>query len=118
MALNTLVNSNPIAANGKKAFLEGSKIISSGLSWTPSGMLTRYLTNKTERDNPPTGKFVEIDGFKLAVFLRDRQPYVMDDVCPHAGASLSGGHVEVEPDGTVTRLRPIDTTSKLERLFT
>lgn len=40
------------------------------------------------------GKFVEIDGFKLAVFLKRGHPYVLDDTCPHAGASLSGGHVD------------------------
>ncbi len=40
------------------------------------------------------GKFVEISGFKLAVFLQRDNVYVMDDACPHAGASLSGGHVE------------------------
>ncbi len=40
------------------------------------------------------GKFVEIDGFKLAVFLTRGEVFVIDDTCPHAGASLSGGHLE------------------------
>lgn len=40
-----------------------------------------------------SGKYVEIDGFKLAVFLDQGEPRVIDDTCPHAGASLSGGPV-------------------------
>lgn len=37
---------------------------------------------------------VEIDGYHLAVFLHDGEPFVLDDTCPHAGASMSGGWVE------------------------
>lgn len=40
------------------------------------------------------GKHVEVDGFRLAVFLSEGKPYVMDDYCPHAGRTLSGGHIE------------------------
>jgi nitrite reductase/ring-hydroxylating ferredoxin subunit len=40
------------------------------------------------------GKYVEIEGFRLAVWLSAGKVYVMDDYCPHAGRSLSGGHVE------------------------
>jgi len=40
------------------------------------------------------GTYVEIGGFQLAVFLVAGQVYVLDDVCPHAGGSLAGGHVE------------------------
>jgi nitrite reductase/ring-hydroxylating ferredoxin subunit len=40
------------------------------------------------------GKYVEIDGFHLAVFLHEGQPRVLDDVCPHAGGSLARGWVE------------------------
>ncbi|MBV8779854.1 MAG: Rieske (2Fe-2S) protein [Phycisphaerae bacterium] len=39
------------------------------------------------------GKYVEIDGFHLAVFLDGDEPAVIDDRCPHAGGSLSGGVV-------------------------
>jgi nitrite reductase/ring-hydroxylating ferredoxin subunit len=39
------------------------------------------------------GKYVEIDGFQLAVFLHQDKVYVMDNRCPHAGANLSGGYV-------------------------
>lgn len=42
---------------------------------------------------PERGKYVEIDGFKLGVFLHGENVYVMDDYCPHAGASLAGGAV-------------------------
>ncbi|MDB5297403.1 MAG: nagAb 2 [Phycisphaerales bacterium] len=39
------------------------------------------------------GKYVEIGGFKLAVFLDQGAVYVLDNGCPHAGASLSAGWV-------------------------
>lgn len=40
------------------------------------------------------GKYVEIDGFQLAVFLHDENIFVMDNNCPHAGGNLAGGFVE------------------------
>jgi len=40
------------------------------------------------------GKYVEIDGHRLAVFLYNGQPSVMDDTCPHAGGSMSGGWID------------------------
>ena len=40
------------------------------------------------------GKYVEIGGFQLAVFLHDGGVYVMDNYCPHAGGNLAGGFVE------------------------
>jgi nitrite reductase (NADH) small subunit/3-phenylpropionate/trans-cinnamate dioxygenase ferredoxin subunit len=40
------------------------------------------------------GKYVEIDGYMLAVFLHQQDVYVMDNTCPHAGRSLSGGMIE------------------------
>ena len=39
------------------------------------------------------GKYVEIGGFQLAVFLHKGGVYVMDNYCPHAGGNLAGGHV-------------------------
>ncbi len=38
-----------------------------------------------------TGKYVVVEEHGYAVFLHDGQVRVMDDNCPHAGASLSGG---------------------------
>jgi nitrite reductase/ring-hydroxylating ferredoxin subunit len=38
-------------------------------------------------------KAVEIDGYRLAVYLHNGKPFVLNDVCPHAGASMSGGWV-------------------------
>jgi nitrite reductase (NADH) small subunit/3-phenylpropionate/trans-cinnamate dioxygenase ferredoxin subunit len=35
----------------------------------------------------------------IAVFHHDGKLFAIDDCCPHAGASLAGGHVE---DGVVT----------------
>ena len=40
------------------------------------------------------GKYVEIDGFQLAVFLDRGRVFVIDNYCPHAGGNLAGGHVE------------------------
>ena len=45
------------------------------------------------------GKTVEIDDKLIALFLHQGQYYAIDDVCPHMGASLSGGYVE---NATVT----------------
>ena len=41
------------------------------------------------------GKYVEIGGFQLAVFLRAGGVVnVIDNYCPHAGGNLAGGYVE------------------------
>lgn len=45
-----------------------------------------------------SGKYVEIGGFQLAVFLNAGSIFVIDNTCPHAGGNLSGGVVE---DGCV-----------------
>jgi nitrite reductase/ring-hydroxylating ferredoxin subunit len=37
---------------------------------------------------------VEIDGYRLAVFCVDGEPRVLDDECPHEGASLGDGVVQ------------------------
>jgi nitrite reductase/ring-hydroxylating ferredoxin subunit len=42
---------------------------------------------------PDKGKYVEIGGFQLAVFLSNEQVFVMDNYCPHAGGNLAGGEV-------------------------
>jgi nitrite reductase (NADH) small subunit/3-phenylpropionate/trans-cinnamate dioxygenase ferredoxin subunit len=44
------------------------------------------------------GKYVEIDGFQLAVFLNAGTVYATDNYCPHAGGNLAGGDIE---DGCV-----------------
>lgn len=40
------------------------------------------------------GLYVEIDGMQLAVFLDEGRVAVLENRCPHAGASLAGGHVD------------------------
>jgi nitrite reductase (NADH) small subunit/3-phenylpropionate/trans-cinnamate dioxygenase ferredoxin subunit len=46
-------------------------------------------------DLPPgEGKTVSVGGKLIAVFCEQGQYHAIDDVCPHMGASLSGGHVE------------------------
>lgn len=39
---------------------------------------------------------VEINGKDVAIFLSNGKYFAIDDRCPHAGASLSCGHVEGE----------------------
>jgi nitrite reductase (NADH) small subunit len=40
------------------------------------------------------GKYVEIGGFELAVFLNSGEVSVIDNTCPHSGGNLSAGHVD------------------------
>jgi nitrite reductase/ring-hydroxylating ferredoxin subunit len=40
------------------------------------------------------GKYAEIEGYKLAIFLNAGKVYVMDNFCPHAGGSMAAGYVE------------------------
>jgi nitrite reductase (NADH) small subunit len=49
--------------------------------------------------NDGEGKMVEVAGRLIAVFYHQGQYFAIDDVCPHMGASLSGGYVE---NGVVT----------------
>jgi len=39
------------------------------------------------------GKYVEIGGFQLGVFLDNSQVYVTDNNCPHAGGDLAAGSI-------------------------
>jgi NAD(P)H-dependent nitrite reductase small subunit len=45
------------------------------------------------------GKTVSVAGKLIAVFHTGGQYHAIDDMCPHMGASLSGGYIE---DGVVT----------------
>jgi nitrite reductase (NADH) small subunit/3-phenylpropionate/trans-cinnamate dioxygenase ferredoxin subunit len=45
------------------------------------------------------GKTVSVAGKLIAIFYADGEYHAIDDVCPHMGASLSGGAVE---EGIVT----------------
>jgi nitrite reductase (NADH) small subunit len=45
------------------------------------------------------GLTVEVNNKLIALFLHQGQYFAIDDLCPHMGASLSGGYVE---NGTVT----------------
>jgi nitrite reductase/ring-hydroxylating ferredoxin subunit len=56
------------------------------MSWTTLCDLSELTENQ--------GKYVEIDGFQLAVFLSAGQVYVMDNYCPHAGGNLAAGFVQ------------------------
>jgi nitrite reductase/ring-hydroxylating ferredoxin subunit len=56
------------------------------MSWTSLCELSELVENR--------GKYVEIGGFALAVFLSNGKVFVMDNYCPHAGGNLAGGRVE------------------------
>lgn len=47
-----------------------------------------------EELKPEQGKFVQAGGYQLAVFLHNGQIHVLDNRCPHAGASLAGGYIQ------------------------
>ena len=40
------------------------------------------------------GKYVEIGGFQIAVFLDNGAVFAIDNCCPHAGGNMAGGWVE------------------------
>ncbi|MGA2233332.1 MAG: Rieske 2Fe-2S domain-containing protein [Tepidisphaeraceae bacterium] len=40
------------------------------------------------------GKYVEIDGYQLAVFRHGPNVYALDNNCPHAGGPLAEGTIE------------------------
>ena len=56
------------------------------MSWTSLCELSELEENR--------GKYVEIGGFQLAVFLSAGDVHVMDNTCPHAGGSMASGYVE------------------------
>lgn len=62
------------------------------LTWTPLVPLADLPTDGG-------GATIERDGFRVAVFHLDGVVHVLDDECPHAGASLGAG---VCVDGDVT----------------
>lgn len=43
---------------------------------------------------PSKGRYVEIGGFQLAVFLNDGKVFVTDNHCPHAGGNIARGYIE------------------------
>ena len=45
------------------------------------------------------GAACQVQGKVVAVFCQQGQFYAIDDMCPHMGASLAGGHLE---NGVVT----------------
>jgi nitrite reductase/ring-hydroxylating ferredoxin subunit len=59
----------------------------------------RELIPLHELPDDGTGRVIEIEGYRLAVFCIDGVPRVLDDECPHEGASLGAGVVQ---DGEVT----------------
>ena len=58
------------------------------MSWTSLCELSDLTENQ--------GKYVEIGGFQLAVFLSAGNVHVMDNYCPHAGGNIAAGFVEAD----------------------
>lgn len=63
-----------------------SRAPESSATWTEVGSVS-------ELPDDGTGRVVEIGGHRLAVFCIDGVPHVLDDECPHEGASLGDGVV-------------------------
>lgn len=49
------------------------------------------LCARADLPNDGTGRMLEVAGRRLAVFWHDGAPRVVDDRCPHEGASLGDG---------------------------
>lgn len=57
-------------------------------------MAERWVAVARRDDVPPgQGRLVEVEGRRLAVFLDEGAYRVLDDACPHMGASLAVGTV-------------------------
>jgi nitrite reductase/ring-hydroxylating ferredoxin subunit len=56
------------------------------MAWTTLCALSELVEGK--------GKYVEVDGHQLAVFLHEGRAHVIDNYCPHAGGNIAGGWVE------------------------
>ena len=56
------------------------------MSWTSLCDLDELEENR--------GKYVEIGGFQLAVFLSGGEVYTLDNTCPHAGGPMASGWVD------------------------
>jgi len=59
----------------------------------------RVAIGKAEDIPEGASAVVTVNGKDVAVFRHAGRFYAIDDLCPHMGASLSGGYVE---DGVVT----------------
>lgn len=57
--------------------------------------MSEYVTVGKVGEIPEnTGKTVEVNDRLVAVFYCQGEYFAIDDLCPHAGASLGAGHVE------------------------
>jgi len=70
MISNKLIDLANVPAISKAAIVANAEILAAGTAFVPSAMLSQYLTDKTEHDNPPAGQFIEIDGIRLHYFER------------------------------------------------
>ena len=62
--------------------------------------MSEFTTVAKTADIPQgTGSAFPVNGRMVAVFNEEGQFFAIDDICPHMGASLAGGHVE---NGTVS----------------
>ncbi|MCX5723204.1 MAG: Rieske 2Fe-2S domain-containing protein, partial [Nitrospirae bacterium] len=57
--------------------------------------MSEFVTVATVEDIPPgTGRTVEVQGIRLALFNVEGTFYSVDNTCPHAGGPLGEGHLE------------------------
>ena len=71
--------------NPFRHLLRVAKQIISPMPWTSLCDLSELTEGK--------GKYIEIGGYQLAVYLHEGKVYAMDNRCPHAGANLAGGWI-------------------------
>src|SRR5207237_4749408 len=67
--------------------------------WAGRSMAEFQTVCRAEDLGEGEGRTVEVGGKLVAVFYARGQYFAIDDVCPHMGASLSGGYLE---NGIVT----------------
>lgn len=59
--------------------------------------MARYTRLCPEPEVPHgTGKLVTVDNRCFAVFRHQGSIFVIDDVCPHRGGSMSGGQIDAD----------------------
>jgi pimeloyl-ACP methyl ester carboxylesterase len=62
----------------RAAGLSGKRLLTAGLALAAAGLFVRYKTMRAEQENPPQGKFVEVDGIRLHYVEKGQgQPLVL-----------------------------------------
>jgi pimeloyl-ACP methyl ester carboxylesterase len=74
------MKNNIIPTSSKQSGLSGGKalLVGAGLALLASAVAVRYKTQQAEMENPPTGRFIDVDGVRLHYVERGQgQPLVL-----------------------------------------